>query len=401
VNQPFVRDRFTWLAYFMLSYYAYIIAVLGPAVPFLRRELNINYTVSAFYISAFAAGMVGAGLTNAWMARRFGRSALFWGGGLFMALGTVALTLGQSAEVGIVSVFLFGLLGSYLLVTVQSTLSQLHGKNRAYALTEANVFAVLAASAAPLAVGIGEAQGWTWRVAVYIGLAVFGLAFIWARPRISLPVVRQDASVAQVSSTQHGKLPRAFWAYWMVVFFSVAVEWCVIFWASTYMETVVGLSKEAAASSVALFTVGQFIGRAAGSWLTRRYSSGNLLLIAGAIVLIGFPFFWLGRTPIVNAFGLFVCGLGVANLFPLGLSQTSAVGINNPDAASGLTSMSSGIAILLTPQILGIVADRLDIQTAYGIVAPIAIAVIVMTLYANKLARQHEQTLVLQQQQMG
>ncbi len=395
MNQPFVRDRFTWLAYFMLAYYAYILAVLGPAVPFLRKELTINYTVSAFYISAFAAGMVIAGFTNAWMARRFGRSALFWGGGLLMAVGTVVLTVGRTAEVGIVSVFICGLLGSYLLVTIQSTLSELHGNNRAFALTEANVFAVLASSAAPLAVGIGESQGWSWRFAIYIGIAIWGLVFIRTRSRISLPAVRKPDPIKSSVTTKHGKLPRAFWSYWVVVFFSVAVEWCIIFWASTYMETVVGLSKETAASSVALFTLAQFVGRAAGSWLTRRYTSGNLLLIAGAIVLVGFPMFWLGRTPIINAAGLFICGLGVANLFPLTLSLTSAVGMNNPDAASGLTSMSSGIAILITPQILGIVADQLGIQTAYGIVAPLAIAIILVTLYANKLARQREQSLLL------
>jgi fucose permease len=173
----------------------------------------------------------------------------------------------------------------------------------------------------------------------------------------------------------------------LVIFFSVSVEWCMVFWASTYMETVVGLSKETAASSVALFTLAQFVGRAAGSRFTRRYSTSSLLLIAGAIVLIGFPLFWLGRTPIVNAVGLFVCGLGVANLFPLTLSLTSTVGVNNPDAASGLTSMGSGLAILLTPQILGIIADQVGIQIAYGIVAPLGIAIIVVTLYANKLAR--------------
>ncbi len=396
MNQPFIRDRFTWLAYFMLSYFAYVISALGPAVPFLRKELNINYTVSAFYLSAFAAGMVIAGFTNAWMARRFGRPTLFWGGGLLMALGTVALTLGRTAEVGIISVFLFGLFGSYLLVTVQSTLSELHGKNRAFALTEANVFAVLAASAAPLAVGFGEGQGWSWRFAFYAGFAIWALVFIWTRSRISLPVVRKSDPITGHVPVKHGKLPRAFWAYWVVVFFAVAVEWCIIFWASTYMETVVGLSKEAAASSVALFTVAQFVGRAAGSWLTRRYPSGNLILIAGAIVVVGFPLFWLGRMPIVNGFGLFVCGLGVANLFPLTLSLTSAVGMNNPDAASGLTSMSSGIAILLTPQILGIAADRVGIQTAYVFVLPLAIAIIVVTFYANKLAREREQTLLLQ-----
>ncbi len=396
MNPPFVRDRFTWLSYFMLSYFAYVISVLGPAVPFLRKELTLDYTVSAFYLSAFAAGMVIAGFTNAWMAKRFGRSTLFWGGGLLMSLGTVALTLGRSAEVGIISAFLTGLFGSYLLVTVQSSLSEHHGSNRAFALTEANVFAVLAASAAPIAVGIGEAQGWSWRFAIYAGIAIWGLVFIWTRSRISLPNVHKADLVMSSSTPKHSKLPRAFWAYVVVVFFAVAIEWCVIFWASTYMETVVGFSKEAAASSVALFTVGQFIGRAAGSWLTRRFPSGNLILIAAAIVLVGFPMFWLGRAPVVNALGLFICGLGVANLFPLTLSLTSAVGMNNPDAASGLTSMSSGIAILLTPQILGIVADRVGIQSAYGIVAPLGIVIIVVTLYANNLARQRAANTLMQ-----
>jgi fucose permease len=388
VNPPFIRDRFTWLAYFMLSYYAFILSVLGPAVPFIRKELSLNYTVSAFYLGAFAAGMVVAGFTGAWMVRRFGRAALFWGGGLLMAVGTVVLTLSRTAEIGILSVFLSAVVGSYLLVTVQSTLSELHGNNRAFALTEANVFAVLAASVAPLAVGFGESQGWSWRFSVYAGIAIWGLVFIWTRRRIALPAPRKPAPVTHASNAKHGKLPRVFWSYWVVVFFSTAVEWCIIFWASTYMETVAGFSKEAAASSVALFTIAQFIGRAAGSWLTRRYPSGKLLLAASLIVVVGFPMYWFGRVPVINAVGLFVCGLGVANLFPLALSLTSATGMNNPDAASGLTSMSSGAALLIMPQILGVLADQIGIQSAYGIVPPLVLGIIFVTLYANKLARQ-------------
>ncbi|MCA0455701.1 MAG: MFS transporter [Chloroflexi bacterium] len=386
MTQPFIRDRFTWLAYFMLGYYAFILSVIGPAVPFIRNELKINYGDSALYISAFAAGMFTAGLTSTWVTRRFGRSRLFWGGAALMAVGVIALTFAHSLPFGVVSSFFASLLGSYLLVTIQSSLSDRHGDNRAFALTEANVFAVLAASAAPILVGFGESQGWTWRVAIYAGVVVGGVVIFWAWRKIRLPQPEQHASQTNaVSSNKRGRLPLLFWVYWVVVFFSVAVEWCVLFWASTYMETVVGLSKEAAASSVALFTIAQFVGRAAGSWLTRRYASANLLLIASAIVLIGFPMFWLGRTPIINGFGLFVCGLGVANLFPLTLSLTSAVGVANPDAASGYTSMASGLAILITPQLLGIAADRIGIQSAYAIVLPLALAITLVTFYANRL----------------
>ena len=394
MSQPFVRDRFTWLAYLLLAYYAYLQATLGPLVPFLRDELHFNYTVSALYVSVYAIGMATAGLTGSKLARRLGRPFLFWGGGLGMAIGAILLSLGRSPEITIACTLFMALLGSYLLVMIQSTLSDRHGANRAFALTEVNVFAVIGASAAPLLVAFGEEHGMTWRLALYIGVIVWILLALWARKRIELPsspIAAPTSSQPALKSTRTRSLPRIFWAYAMVVFFSVSVEWCMLFWASTYMETVVGLSKELAATSVALFTIAQVVGRAAGSWLTRRYAPGILLLIAGAIIIIGFPLFWLGRTPLANALGLFLCGLGVANLYPLTLTLASGVGVANPDAASGYISMSSGVAILITPQILGIAADRVGIQSAYGIVAPLAIAIIAVTLYANRQAEKRIQ----------
>ncbi|MEP7291141.1 MAG: hypothetical protein ABI835_05130 [Chloroflexota bacterium] len=71
----FIRDRFTWLAYLMLAYYAYMISALGPLMPFLRVELNLSYSVAALHLSAFAVGMILAGLTADRAVRRA------WGGG--------------------------------------------------------------------------------------------------------------------------------------------------------------------------------------------------------------------------------------------------------------------------------------------------------------------------------
>src|SRR5262249_49178652 len=161
-------------------------------------------------------------------------------------------------------------------------------------------FAVLAASAAPLLVGFGEAHGLSWRLAIIVGIAAWGLVFIWMRRHITLPVahVSSLAVSEQPTSKRAAKLPRVFWAYWLIVFVSVAIEWCMIFWASTYMETIAGLSKDTAATSVSLFTLAQMFGRAAGSGLTRRYPTSKLLLLAGGIVMVGFPLYWLGRTPL-------------------------------------------------------------------------------------------------------
>ena len=56
------RSEVTWTAYLLLGYFAYLQTVLGPVMPLLRQELRLSYSQSALHFSAFAAGMVVAGL---------------------------------------------------------------------------------------------------------------------------------------------------------------------------------------------------------------------------------------------------------------------------------------------------------------------------------------------------
>src|SRR5690349_9543026 len=101
MTTTFVRDRFTWLAYLMLGYFAFMISTLGPLVPFLRAELNLNYSVTALHPSAIALGLILAGITGDRFVTRFGRRAVFWSGSLGVSLGGIALILGQQPAVTI------------------------------------------------------------------------------------------------------------------------------------------------------------------------------------------------------------------------------------------------------------------------------------------------------------
>jgi fucose permease len=116
-----------------------------------------------------------------------------------------------------------------------------------------------------------------------------------------------------------------------------------------------------------------------------------LLFAAVGIVLVGFPIFWLTRTPILNLVGLGLCGLGIANLFPLTLSAASNTAPGQANAASARVSLAAGLAILIAPQILGTAADVVGIQSAYGIVVLLIGGVIVVTYYANQLVNKQAQ----------
>ncbi len=378
-TSPFIRNQFTLSAYVLLGFYAYMQTSLGPIMPFIRAELSLNYTVTGFHVTGFALGMVIAGITGASMAQRFGRKLLFWGAGLGMVSGGILLSLAQIAPLTILGTFMLGWLGTYLLVMIQSTLADEHGENRAIALTESNIVASILAAIVPIVVGIGAGTVLTWRVAIVLGAGLWLTMFVINRT-MSFPTTKID----KTDNTSNTQLPNLFWWYWIVIFLCVALEWCVLFWSADFLNTVVGLPTEQAASILSVFLVAMIIGRVLGSRLTYRYAPQNLLWLAISLIIVGFPLFWLGQVAWLNILGLFIVGLGISNLFPLGLSIASRVGENASDLASSRISLAAGLAILIIPQVLGSTADVIGIFNAFMIVPLFITMLVVMLAIANR-----------------
>lgn len=383
---PYVRDRFTWLGYFMLAYYAYMQATLGPLTPFLRAELSLSYFLTGLHLSAFAAGMIAAGLTGDRVAARFGRGRVFWGGGAGMALGGLLLIIGRDPVITIAASLMMGVAGSYTLVMVQSTLSDHQGNRRAIALTEANVCASIAATLAPALISLSEQAEIGWRIAPLAGLA-FWLILMANYRREPMPVPHSDAHTDMNGVQRRARLPRTFWIFWAMIVLGVSVEWCMIFWGADFLEIRVGLPRVTAAGSMTFFFAATVIGRIAGSRLARLTRPINLLLVAVLLVIIGFPIFWLGQSPVVNIIGLIIVGFGVSNLFPMTISAVTMLVPQLSDLVSARAAFGAGTAILISPQILATAADDIGIFNAYGIAGLLCIAVLLLTVAAWRITR--------------
>jgi predicted MFS family arabinose efflux permease len=371
----FRRDRFTWLAYVLLGYFAYLQASLGPLMPFVRGELNLSYAVGGLHLSAFAAGMIGAGLTAAPLARRFGRRALLWGGGAGMSVGVLLLVSAAHVAVTIGAAFVMGFLGSLMLTMIPATLSDHHQELRATALTESNMLAMLCAGLSPMLIGLFQRTGFGWRGALLAAILVLLLvaALNWRTP---IPQPRLSAAQQRRS----GRLPLVFWVFWFVLILGVAMEWIMVGWSTDYLRSVVGLEASEAAMLVSVFFVGAVLGRTANSRWALRTPVRTLLLAMLVVVAIGFPLFWLVRIPAVAVIGLGITGFGVGSLFPLGLSMALTIAADQADVASGYISLAAGLAILAAPFTLGVIADQFDLVTAFTVMVVLNLLALALTL---------------------
>jgi fucose permease len=132
-------------------------------------------------------------------------------------------------------------------------------------------------------------------------------------------------------------------------------------------------------------------GRIAGRQVAQRMPPERLLLCALTVSAAGFFVYWLAPVARLAVLGLFVAGIGVANLFPLTVALALGAAPGQSNEAGARLTFASGTAILAAPLLLGALADAVGIHLAYSVV-PIFI---LGALMASRLGRRLSQELAI------
>jgi MFS family permease len=361
-GEPLLRDAPTLLSYGALSAYAFWLYAFGPSLALLRSELHFSYALIGVYSALISAGAALAGLSFATLTRRVRRGTLFWcavvaataGAGLFTATHSVAPTLAAAG--------LLGFSGTTLIACIQGILSDCHGERRDRVLAEANVGAAACGVLAPLLLGLLQGTPAGWRAAMGLPVLIFaGLYLRYRHEPLPDAPARHDPGHARV------RLSRSCWLLATLVAVGVAVEFCVIYFGAELL-TATGLRTTQAATAMSGFYLGILAGRAAGVGLLRRAGRTIAVLwVSLAVTTAGFLLFWLAGSPVPAIAGLFLCGVGVANLYPLSVSLVLAAAPGNGDRANGTTQLLGGVLVIVCPYLLGSLADLLGLHTAFTI----------------------------------
>ncbi len=313
----FRRDRLTWIAYVVLAWFAFLQAAPGLIIGHLRDELHLSYSTGGLHVAAFAGGSMIAGLTCAPLERSLGRRPLFWSAAALMGAGAIGLTAGRIAAVTVGSALVMGVGGGLLLTTIQAALADHHGERRAVALAEANVAAGVAYVVLIGVLSLTAALHAGWRVALLVSLVV--PVFAWCSNR------RLAIDAPLPSQVAQGRLPRVFWVAAAMLFCTTAAEWCITAWGASFVEDAADVSTDTAVTLMAGYFGGVVAGRLLGSRLVRRHDPARLLALAIAVTAVGFAVLWPSTGPVQALAGLFLLGIGLGNLFPMGMSVTVAL----------------------------------------------------------------------------
>ncbi|MBP3887858.1 MAG: MFS transporter [Cellulosilyticum sp.] len=349
-----------WPCYYAFLANGMMALVLGIVLPYLIEEIGINYSVAGSLLSAFAIGNFLASFINPILVGKIGRKKT-----------TVGLTLLIPVSLGVISfcppvylLFVFCLLlgiGRGTVSIVNNMVVNDHiGTTAALNLLH-TVFAV-GAFTCPLLATYFIGQGMGWRAIVYL---VMILCFIAWLGYMRLPL-EEKVVVSKKNKGQDEKQflkNMGFYTMGGILFFYLGVENCVNGWFITYFKSMGIMSDQYATNLISITWLVIMVGRLLTAYLSSRVDKKKLILMNCSATAIFFVL--LISTQQLLWITVAIIGLG---FFFAGIYPTSvACGGEYIKGSTLGMSLLLGIAALggiITPQIVGMVADALGMIPA-------------------------------------
>jgi hypothetical protein len=348
---------------------------LGPVLILGARDLDVPRYQLAWLGSAFGFTLLGAGLLG---RRALGRgpAPVVRAGVLLLAGGTTLLGFGSTLPLLGLGGLLQGAGCSAFLIATPALVGT---EDRAHRLALAVGASSVAGLIAPGAVALADRLLPTGRVALVLPL-------LWVIPSALAGTGLSGPSGSRVlpGISSVGRMTSSTWWRWLAIVLAVSAEFCFWTWGAARLVDA-GVTDSAASGLVAAFAIGMALGRIIGPQRLRSpvTLSAFVTSLAGALVMLS-----LGIEALVAA--LFLAGLGIAVLYPVLLDFLLAVSSLPEERLIALAAYASGVAITITPLLLGVLDRIMPIRFAFGLV-PLLLATMVwvMRLGRSPVAASH------------
>jgi MFS family permease len=336
------------------------------------RDLDVARYELSWLGSAFGFGLLVAGF--------LGRRILSHGvepvtrvGSVLVSGGVVCLAFGSSVPILVLGGLLQGAGCSALLIATPALIGT---DDRARRLAVVVGTSSIAGLLAPGAIALADQVVTTGRIAVAMPLV--WLVPIAARPLSAAEGLGIDRPV-NGPSAPGANMTKDTWRRWLVIVLSVSGEFFFWTWGAARLVDA-GAADDLASGLAAAFAVGMAVGRFLGPRSIGRLGPMQLSVVVASVgaasVMLD-----LGIAALVAA--LFVAGFGIALLYPISLARLLDDPVLREERLIALAAYASGVAITISPTVLGILDRAISIQYAFGLVP--ALLVGALTLHQRGL----------------
>ena len=349
-----------WPCYYAFLANGMMALVLGVVLPYLIDEMRMNYSVAGSLLSAFAIGNFLASFINPILVKKIGRKKTTVGLTLLIPVSLFVISLCPPVYILFVFCLLLGIGRGTVSIVNNMVINDHIGTTAALNLLH-TVFAVGAFSCPLLATYyIGHNMG--WRAIVY---TVMILCFISWLGYMRLPLeekVQSDTKVKQQEEKQFLK-NIGFYTMGGILFFYLGVENCVNGWFITYFKSMGIMSDRYATNLISITWIVIMLGRLVTAYLSSRVSKKKLILMNCSATAIFFVLLIATKELLWITVAIIGLGFFFAGIYPTSVAHGGEY-IKGSTLGMSLLLGIAALGGIITPQIVGVVADAMGMIPA-------------------------------------
>ncbi|WP_245657718.1 MFS transporter [Herbidospora mongoliensis] len=364
---------------------------LMPRYPAIIESLELSNAQFGLAVAAVPAGSLASGLLAGILIRRL-RSSRVAVGGMVLTGGVVLLAgLAPSWALFAAALFVVGALDSVIDVA-QNThglrVQRLYGRsiiNSFHAIWSlgAVIGGLMGGGAAALGMSLGLHLSISAVTFIIVNLVAYRFLLPGPEPQEVIEAPAADGPAVPVKTVAYGAL--ALLA--IIAICGATVEDAGGTWAAVYLSGSLGAAPGIAAFGLVAVVGAQFVGRALGDRFVDRYGQravarvGGLLIAVGIGLALAFP----SVPGTIAGFGL--AGFGSATLIPGAMHTADQLPGFRPGTGLTLLSWLLRAGFLLTPPLVGLIADASSLRLGLLLVPVAGIIVI----FCSGVFSPHEQ----------
>ena len=350
----------------------YVINGIGPVTAFIAAALLLSDSQAGLHSMSLALGLITAGLTTARMDHAVGTARVHFAALVLLGLSFVLLAWAPALAVTLAGAFGCGFGFGAMLAHVNQTLTAGGGSLARVRTARGTLIAQIAGLFVPVVIAAAALIGIGWGVVLLPVLVAVALSLFFTRGRRYRPLPAPSAST---------RLSRPYWTAWLLVVTIGAFESSITFWSSPLVERQAGVALEEAALAFSAFLGGMIVSRFGLSLPSVSRLDPIRLMRAGVVgVVLASLVAWASTDFALSILAFFVAGFASGVLFPLGLALTMETSPLQPQAASSRLVLGPGLGLLVTPFVLGVVADGAGVGVGWLLVPAICLAALVLTI---------------------
>ena len=354
------------------------VILIGSILPMIKEEYGLSYQIGGYLISAHSTGNILAGLFAGLIPLMIGIKNSLMILNLLTYIGFIIVLVTGNPVLLIFAFLLTGLGRGSVSNYNNQAVSTLSGGNSS-PLNALHGFFSIGAVMAPLIALIctrSNSSGWRLTLYIIIGLGILSV--------VTSSFMKMDSVTYSRSKSQEnafGFLKEGlFWYTIGIMFLYLCIEATVMGWMVTYYEESGILASGASQLLTSLLWITILIGRFGCSAIGGRTSSVKIIRVLSTGILVFLCLVLMaGQLPLM-LLGTIGLGLSLSGMYGTTVSNAGDVFGRYP-LAMGIFVTLSGFGSIITPSIIGTIAEYTGIRVSMRVLLVPAVVLLIMAVF--------------------